>query len=61
MLDELDELEPHAAIDVAAASVAAAVMRFEVVLDMPQVIAGGRSHECNTPAAARAGARGCGV
>ena len=49
-LDELDELEPQAAITVAAAIAAAAIGRLEVVLNMTQVVAGCRSHECNTPA-----------
>ena len=63
-LDELDEFEPHAAIALAAVIAATAIRRFEVVLDMMQVISGGRSHGCNTPAldpvARRYGAVMCG-
>jgi hypothetical protein len=47
---ELDALEPKPAVTVAAAIAAAATRRVELVLNMTQVIAGGRLHECNTPA-----------
>jgi hypothetical protein len=39
-LDELGELEPHAAITVAAAIAAVAAGRMETVLNMTQVVAG---------------------
>ena len=39
-LDELGELEPHAAITVEAAIAAAAVGRMETVLNMTQVVTG---------------------
>ena len=48
--DELDVLEPQAAIIVAATIAAAAIGRFDLILDMAQVVSGRRSHECNTPA-----------
>ena len=49
-LDELGKFEPQAAIIVAAAIAAAATRRVDLVLNMTQVIADGRLHECNTPA-----------
>ena len=49
-LDALDEDEPQAAITVAAAIAATATGRWNVDLDMSEVITGRRSHECNTPA-----------
>ena len=51
-LDGLREFEPHAAIT-ATAITARATGRPEAVLNMTQVITGGGSHECNTPAPTR--------
>jgi hypothetical protein len=39
-VDELGELEPQAAIAVAAATAAAIAGRFEAILNMPQVVTG---------------------
>jgi hypothetical protein len=39
-LDELEALEPHAAIAVAAAITAATARRFEANLNMPQLVTG---------------------
>jgi hypothetical protein len=49
-LVEPDELEPHAATAAATVIVAATVERLEVILVMAQVVAGDRSHQCNTAA-----------
>ena len=50
VVDVLGELDPQAAITVAAAIAATATGRWNVDLDMSEVITGRRSHECNTPA-----------
>ena|SRR6516165_9594098 len=50
VVDVLGELDPQAAITVAAAIAAAAIDRCDVVLDMPHVVPRGTSHECNRPA-----------
>ena len=47
-LDELDELEPHAAIAAAVTIAAAAAGSGDVSVNMTQVLSGRWSHECNT-------------
>ena len=59
-LDELGDVDPHAAITVARAIAAETTGRLEVVLNMTHVVAGWRSHECNTPALTGGAERGRG-
>ena len=54
-LDALGELDPQAAISVAAAIVAAMSGSLEVSVYMEQVVSGRRLHQCNAPALMRAG------